>query len=311
VVFFALLRCGAAPVLALPAHRHVEIEHFVGLAGAVAYVIPDRHERFDYRELAGRVVSGAPSLRHVLVAGDPGPPGGAVSTGSELGRAQARPAPAAARRGRPGQPTRRPPGRCAARWPGEASPAGRHTPRVVGSASRAQRPMTRSARPVPAAGALRRRALSGYVYRVLEVVRTELVTPALRRIVLGGPDLAGFGTSRAGPNIKIYFPRQGQRRPLMPEPDGQGGLWWPPDDLRPIMRTYSVRRFEPDLGVAGGWWAGSCCYPTAHPACSIKAWPAWCAVRTQPAGGGPAGRRWASGRRRQRGGGGRGGPEAV
>jgi NADPH-dependent ferric siderophore reductase len=98
-----------------------------------------------------------------------------------------------------------------------------------------------------------RSALSRYVYRVLEVVRTELVTPALRRIVLGGPDLAGFGTSRAGPSIKIYFPRQGQRRPLMPEPDGQGGLWWPPDDLRPIMRTYSVRRFEPDLGVAGGW----------------------------------------------------------
>ena len=73
VVFFALLRCGAVPVLALPAHRHVEIEHFVGLAEAVAYVIPDRHESFDYRELAARLASGAPSLRHVLVAGDPGP----------------------------------------------------------------------------------------------------------------------------------------------------------------------------------------------------------------------------------------------
>lgn len=74
VVFFALMRCGAVPVLALPAHRHVEIEHFVALAEAVAYVIPERLDGFDYRELATRVAEGAPSLRHVVVAGgDPGP----------------------------------------------------------------------------------------------------------------------------------------------------------------------------------------------------------------------------------------------
>jgi mycobactin salicyl-AMP ligase len=71
-VFFALIRAGAIPVLALPAHRLAEIEHFVDLAGAVAYVIPDRHEGFDYRTLADQVAR-APSLRHVLVAGDPGP----------------------------------------------------------------------------------------------------------------------------------------------------------------------------------------------------------------------------------------------
>ncbi|HEY2204185.1 MAG TPA: AMP-binding protein [Pseudonocardia sp.] len=72
VVLFALPRCGAVPVLALPAHRHSEIEHFVALSGAVGYVVPDRHEGFDYRELAARVAAGAPSLRHVLVAGEPG-----------------------------------------------------------------------------------------------------------------------------------------------------------------------------------------------------------------------------------------------
>jgi mycobactin salicyl-AMP ligase len=72
VVFFALIRAGAVPVLALPAHRLSEIEHFVGLSEAVAYVIPDRHEGFDYRTLADQL-AGAPSLRHVVVAGDPGP----------------------------------------------------------------------------------------------------------------------------------------------------------------------------------------------------------------------------------------------
>ncbi|HWN31554.1 MAG TPA: AMP-binding protein, partial [Pseudonocardia sp.] len=73
VVLFGLLRCAAIPVLALPAHRHAEIEHFAALADAVAYVIPDRHEGFDYRELAARVTESVPSLRHVLVTGDPGP----------------------------------------------------------------------------------------------------------------------------------------------------------------------------------------------------------------------------------------------
>ena len=72
VVLFALLRCAAVPVLALPAHRFVEIEHFATLSDAVAYVIPDQHDGFDYRELAERVSAAAPALRHVLVAGEPG-----------------------------------------------------------------------------------------------------------------------------------------------------------------------------------------------------------------------------------------------
>ncbi len=72
VVLFALLRCGAVPVLVLPAHRRIEIEHLAELAEAVGYVIPDTFGGFDYRVLAQQVQAGTPSLRHVLVAGDPG-----------------------------------------------------------------------------------------------------------------------------------------------------------------------------------------------------------------------------------------------
>lgn len=72
VVLFGLLRAGAVPVLALPAHRRAEIEHLAVLSGAVGYVIRDRHEGFDYRELAREVQASAPALRHVLVVGDPG-----------------------------------------------------------------------------------------------------------------------------------------------------------------------------------------------------------------------------------------------
>lgn len=72
VVLFALLRCGAIPVLALPAHRRTEIEHLVELSEAVGYVIPDTSGGFDYRVLAQQVQARTPSLRHVLVTGDPG-----------------------------------------------------------------------------------------------------------------------------------------------------------------------------------------------------------------------------------------------
>ncbi|MEV0547556.1 AMP-binding protein [Nocardia salmonicida] len=69
---FGVLRAGIIPVLTLPAHRRVEIEHLAALSEAVAYLIPDQLGDFDYRELAATVRQAVPSLRHVLVAGDPG-----------------------------------------------------------------------------------------------------------------------------------------------------------------------------------------------------------------------------------------------
>lgn len=72
-LLFALLRLGAIPVLALPAHRRVEIEHLARLSGAVAYAIADTFEGFDHRALAGEIVAAVPAVRHVLVAGDAGP----------------------------------------------------------------------------------------------------------------------------------------------------------------------------------------------------------------------------------------------
>lgn len=72
-VCFALFRLGALPVFALPPHRSSEIAYFCKHSEAVAYIIPDVHAGFDYRQLAAQVRSQAPALRHVLVAGEPGP----------------------------------------------------------------------------------------------------------------------------------------------------------------------------------------------------------------------------------------------
>ena len=73
-VYFALQRVGAIPVLALPPHRAREIQYYVSLTGAVAYVIPDRLGDFDFVALARRVRGECPSLRLVLVAGAAVPP---------------------------------------------------------------------------------------------------------------------------------------------------------------------------------------------------------------------------------------------
>ncbi|MCC6890959.1 MAG: AMP-binding protein [Hyphomicrobiales bacterium] len=73
IAFFALLRIGVIPVLALPAHRREEISHFVAHAEAVGYFVPDVWHGYDYRPLAADLARCAPTLRHVFVLGEPGP----------------------------------------------------------------------------------------------------------------------------------------------------------------------------------------------------------------------------------------------
>lgn len=69
--FLALMRIGAIPVMALPAHRQSEIEHFVRGSGASALIVPDEVKGFDYRAMAQTVALRCPDLRFVIVAGEP------------------------------------------------------------------------------------------------------------------------------------------------------------------------------------------------------------------------------------------------
>ncbi len=73
ITFLALIKAGAIPVMALPAHRHDEIGNFLAHAQAVAYLIPDHVKDFDYRTMAAELVPACPSLRDVFVLGEPGP----------------------------------------------------------------------------------------------------------------------------------------------------------------------------------------------------------------------------------------------
>jgi len=72
VAFFALLRAGVIPVMALPAHRGSEIGHWVEHAGAVAHFIPGATAKFDYVAMARGVAAAHPLIRHVVTAGPAG-----------------------------------------------------------------------------------------------------------------------------------------------------------------------------------------------------------------------------------------------
>lgn len=94
VVWFALQKIGAIPVHTQPGHRRSEITHLARLSEAVAYVIPDRHARFDHRTLAAEVQAVTPTLEHVVVVGDPGEDTGFVPFADLLSSAPAELVPA-------------------------------------------------------------------------------------------------------------------------------------------------------------------------------------------------------------------------
>ena len=73
VALFGLLRAGAIPVLCLPGHRFTELSRFAQVSGAVGLVIVEKANGFDYRSMAEELVAAHRQLRHVVVAGNPGP----------------------------------------------------------------------------------------------------------------------------------------------------------------------------------------------------------------------------------------------
>ncbi len=74
-LYFALQRIGAIPVMALPAHRYIEISHFVRLTGAVGYALPARLGAEDMVPFAERIREENDSLRLILLHGPGAAPG--------------------------------------------------------------------------------------------------------------------------------------------------------------------------------------------------------------------------------------------
>ncbi|MFF2021657.1 SIP domain-containing protein [Streptomyces sp. NPDC058171] len=99
------------------------------------------------------------------------------------------------------------------------------------------------------------------VLRELTVLRVRDLTPGMRRVTLGGPQLGAFRsgdielpalrTEGFDDHVKFFFGEPGEpgepgARPVLPR-QKVGSLDWPEDE-RPIAKDYTPVRFDPEAG---------------------------------------------------------------
>ncbi|MFC4764609.1 siderophore-interacting protein [Dyella koreensis] len=84
------------------------------------------------------------------------------------------------------------------------------------------------------------------VFRQLDVLRVDRLTPHMQRVVLGGPQLAGFISAAPDDHVKLFFPnRDGE---LVPPTLGANGIEFPSDREPSPMRDYTPRHYDAARG---------------------------------------------------------------
>ncbi|MER5177067.1 siderophore-interacting protein [Streptomyces sp. NPDC002896] len=85
----------------------------------------------------------------------------------------------------------------------------------------------------------------------LHVVRTRRLGPSMVRVTFTGPDAHVFASGGRDQSLSLFLPHPGQTEPVVPLEAGDN--WWHawrelPDDVRAVMRSYTVRaqRHTPD-----------------------------------------------------------------
>ncbi|MFJ8883751.1 siderophore-interacting protein [Streptomyces sp. NPDC102402] len=78
----------------------------------------------------------------------------------------------------------------------------------------------------------------------LTVLRTERLSPSMRRVTFGGPGLDGFAAGGRDQSLSLFLPHPGQQEPFVPV--AEDGTWFDawraaPEDVRAVMRAYTVR----------------------------------------------------------------------
>ncbi|WGF88244.1 siderophore-interacting protein [Marinivivus vitaminiproducens] len=81
--------------------------------------------------------------------------------------------------------------------------------------------------------------------RQLRVLSVRDVTPGMRRITFEGRDLERYATD-SHLHCRLLIDRRGGE-PAWPWLDEDGQVTWP-DEERPAMRKYTIRRIDPDAG---------------------------------------------------------------
>ena len=80
--------------------------------------------------------------------------------------------------------------------------------------------------------------------RRLQVLRVVDITPRMRRVTLGGPELAGFISLGSDDHIKLLFQQNAQEQAALESPtfNIKG------DGPQPAMRDYTPRRYDLSIG---------------------------------------------------------------
>jgi NADPH-dependent ferric siderophore reductase len=80
--------------------------------------------------------------------------------------------------------------------------------------------------------------------RMLQVRDARALTPKMLRVTLAGDDLSGFVSAAHDDHVKLFFPPQGDDKPVMPTITPNGPVY-PEGVQRPASRDYTPRRYDP------------------------------------------------------------------
>ncbi|MFI0501449.1 siderophore-interacting protein [Streptomyces albogriseolus] len=83
----------------------------------------------------------------------------------------------------------------------------------------------------------------------LQVAGTRRLGPSLVRVTFTGPELRDFRSHGRDQSLSLFLPHPGQSEPVVPLELGDG--WWQgwrelPDDVRAVMRSYTLRALRAD-----------------------------------------------------------------
>lgn len=79
-------------------------------------------------------------------------------------------------------------------------------------------------------------------FRLLDVRKTQRITPNLVRITLGGDALEGFTSPGFDDHLKLFVPDPETNSLVLPMAGPDGPIW--PEGRKPMMRDYTPRHFD-------------------------------------------------------------------
>jgi NADPH-dependent ferric siderophore reductase len=82
--------------------------------------------------------------------------------------------------------------------------------------------------------------------RLVQVSRVQQITPQVVRVTITGETLAGFSTHGPAEHVKVFYPRPGQDRPVLPVFGPDGRPQFEEGAERPIARSYTPLFWRPE-----------------------------------------------------------------